>query len=286
VHPVTGVIEEESIMIKRLVCAAAVGLAATLPSLSLAQASAAASPHTLSGNLTLVSDYRFRGISQTLGGPAVQAGLDYGHASGLYLGNWNSNVSGVSFPNGAGVEMDFYGGWRGEVGAGLTLDVGGVYYLYPGTRVTGVDGRRERLDNGEVYLGLSWGPLSAKVQRALTDYFGLADNTTNFYVVPAANGSSRGTMVYSLAFSQELAPALTLNAALGHTRFARYGVLDYSDWRVGASYQLHGLTLGASVVGTSGLGTAGKAFYSATDGVGKTHKLYATRFLVSVGATF
>jgi len=272
-------------MIKRLVCAAAAALAATtIPSVGLAQAGT--SPHTLTGNLTLVSDYRFRGISQTLGGPAVQGGLDYAHASGLYLGNWNSNVSGVSFPNGAGVEMDFYGGWRGEIGAGLTLDIGGLYYLYPGTRITGVDGSRERLDNGEVYLGLSWGPLGAKVQRALTDYFGLADNTSNFYVVPAANGSSRGTMVYSLAYSQEVAPALTLNAALGHTRFARYGALNYTDWRVGASYKLHGLLLGASVVGNSGLGAAGKAFYSATDGVGKTHRLYETRLLVSVGATF
>jgi len=274
-------------MIKRLVCATGVAFAAaTLPSVGFAQASAAAGPHTLSGNLTLVSDYRFRGISQTLGGPAVQGGFDYAHSSGLYLGNWNSNVSGVSFPNGAGVEMDFYGGWRGEVGAGLTLDVGGVYYLYPGTRITGVDGTRERLDNGEVYLGLSWGPLTARVQRALTDYFGLADNTTNFYVVPAANGSSRGTMYYSLAFSQEVAPALTLSAALGQTRFARYGALDYTDWRLGASYKLHGLLLGASVVGTSGLGAAGQAFYTTTDGVGKVHRLYPNQVVVSVAATF
>lgn len=274
-------------MNKHLICAAAAALAAaTIPAVGSAQASTAASPHTLTGNLTLVSDYRFRGISQTLGGPAVQGGLDYTHRSGLYLGNWNSNVSGVSFPDGASLEMDFYGGWRGEVGAGLTLDVGGLYYLYPGTRITGVDGSRERLDNGEVYLGLSWGPLTAKVQRSLTDYFGLATNTTNFYVVPAANGSSRGTMVYSLAFSQEVAPALSVSAALGQTRFARYGALDYTDYRVGATYKLHGLLLGASVVGTSGLGAAGKAFYSATDSVGKTHKLYTTGLLVSVAATF
>ena len=61
---------------------------------------AEASPHTVTGNLGVFSSYRFRGIDQTFGKPALQGGVDYAHASGFYLGNWNSNVSsGAGFPS-------------------------------------------------------------------------------------------------------------------------------------------------------------------------------------------
>ena len=64
-----------------------------------AQAAKPASPHTFTGNVAVVSDYRFRGISQTYLEPAIQGGFDYSHASGFYFGNWNSSVSGNGFHN-------------------------------------------------------------------------------------------------------------------------------------------------------------------------------------------
>lgn len=67
-------------------------------------ADAAKDDHTVTGNVGLVSDYRFRAISQTFREPAVQGGLDYAHASGFYAGTWASNVSGNLYPNGAGME--------------------------------------------------------------------------------------------------------------------------------------------------------------------------------------
>src|SRR4051794_38631677 len=71
---------------------------------------AAPAPSPVTGNITLASEYRFRGIDQTAGKPAIQGGFDYSHASGVYLGNWNSNISqGAGFPGG-NIEMDFYGG--------------------------------------------------------------------------------------------------------------------------------------------------------------------------------
>ena len=74
-----------------------------------------ASPHTLTGNLGLFSSYRFRGIDQTFNKPALQGGIDYSHSSGIYVGNWNSNVnSGAGFPEG-NLEMDFYGGWKNDI---------------------------------------------------------------------------------------------------------------------------------------------------------------------------
>ena len=82
-----------------------------IPSLVNAQTPPAATPavaqYTLTGNVTLVSDYRFRGISQTYAGPAFQGGFDVSHTSGLYLGNWDSNVTSLVYSGGSGVEMDF-----------------------------------------------------------------------------------------------------------------------------------------------------------------------------------
>ena len=84
----------------------ALSLAAAFAAPAFAQtaapaAEAAASPHTLTGNVGLFSSYRFRGIDQTAGKPALQGGFDYSHASGIYVGNWNSNVSsGAGFPEG------------------------------------------------------------------------------------------------------------------------------------------------------------------------------------------
>ena len=66
------------------------------------------SPHSLTGNVALVSDYRFRGVSQSYRQPAIQGGFDYTHASGFYLGNWNSSVSSNAYNNGASLEVDLY----------------------------------------------------------------------------------------------------------------------------------------------------------------------------------
>ena len=86
---------------------------------------------TFTGNAGLFSDYRFRGFTQTDYKPAFQGGFDFAHKSGFYLGNWNSNVEQALF-NGASLEMDFYGGYKHTFGD-FGLDVGVIYYYYPGT---------------------------------------------------------------------------------------------------------------------------------------------------------
>ena len=110
---------------RKTLLAASMLAAFALPAVSNAQTAPAAapaaekSPHTITGNLGIFSSYRFRGIDQTFGKPALQGGIDYSHESGFYAGNWNSNVSqGAGYPGG-NLEMDFYGGWkkRGVTGA-------------------------------------------------------------------------------------------------------------------------------------------------------------------------
>ncbi|MGY8813968.1 MAG: TorF family putative porin [Gammaproteobacteria bacterium] len=90
------------------------------------------SQHSVSANVTMASDYLYRGQSQTDNSPTIQGGFDYGHEAGLYLGTWASNVSFTD----DGAEIDFYGGYGGELDNGLGYDMTVIYYWYPGTTKT------------------------------------------------------------------------------------------------------------------------------------------------------
>ncbi|HEY9037258.1 MAG TPA: TorF family putative porin [Pseudomonadales bacterium] len=84
----------------------------------------------LSANVTLASEYLWRGISQTQGKGAIQGGVDLTHESGFYLGTWASNVD---FDSEASSEWDFYTGYSFDVGPEdnpITLDVGLLEYTY------------------------------------------------------------------------------------------------------------------------------------------------------------
>jgi uncharacterized protein (TIGR02001 family) len=143
------------------------GLAAA--ALSLAALSAQAE---VTGNVAVVSDYNWRGITQTSQDPALQAGIDYAHASGFYVGAWGSNVD---FGNccDENVEVDLYTGFRG--GETVTWDVGLIYYFYPGA---------DDLDFPEIYVGLGWEWLSGKI--SYSNDFGNYDESAFYYEANAA----------------------------------------------------------------------------------------------------
>ncbi|MBL9069109.1 MAG: hypothetical protein JNM03_03880 [Sphingopyxis sp.] len=88
---------------------------------------------TITGSATVVSDYRFRGFSQSNEKAAIQGGFTIGHDSGLYAGTWGSSIG---FNN--GTEIDVFAGFAKEVTPGLTADVGATLYLYPGVNNTTV----------------------------------------------------------------------------------------------------------------------------------------------------
>ena len=144
----------------------------SVPSFALA---AEESPHKLTANVGMYSNYIFRGISQTGGDPALQGGLDYTHSSGLYIGTWGSNVGWIEDYQGydsGNVEFDVYGGYRGGFGeTGITYDVGAIQYIYPGKRGGAVDA-----DTTEIYAGLGWKWFTAKYSYYLSDeVFGFAN---------------------------------------------------------------------------------------------------------------
>jgi len=180
----------------------------------------------VSGNLGLASDYRFRGISQTQNGPAVQGGVDYAHSSGLYIGNWNSSVSSQLYTNGAGVESDIYAGYKKDIYKGVTIDVGSYNYFYPNA----TNGKNPNFNTQELFAGVGYGPVAVKYSRSTSNYFG----TQN----------SAGTQYYQADAKQSFAPLsaklkdLSLVAHYGRTAVANSGNLSYNDINVGAVYAL------------------------------------------------
>jgi uncharacterized protein (TIGR02001 family) len=132
-------------------------------------------PGDFSGNVTLTSDYVFRGVTQANEDPAIQGGLDWDSGAGFYLGTWGSNVN---FGDGdeASVELDIYGGYAGEIN-GFSYDVGFLYYWYPGAASA------LSYDFWEVYgsLGYDFGPAAVSFGLAYTpDNFGGTDDGLYF----------------------------------------------------------------------------------------------------------
>ncbi len=239
-------------------------------------APAAASDHTLTGNITVATDYRFRGLSQTFKGPAIQGGFDYAHSSGFYLGNWNSNVSTTQYNNGAGIEMDFYGGYKWELVKGVTADVGLLYYYYPGAEITGTN---KKYNNGEIYFGATWEWLSAKYNYGLTDFFGLNSSTA-----PAglANGDSKGSGYLDVTANYEFMPKTFAIAHVGHQWVKNYGALNYTDYKLGLARDFGVATVTLAYYKANGASN----LYTVTNANGSNKNIADGSFVLSVSKTF
>lgn len=175
------------------------------------------------GSADVVNDYLFRGISQTNRKPAVQAGLEFDHASGWYIGGWGSNVSWLSDastsaqPISSSLEIDLYGGYRGSFSADWSYDVGLYRYQYPGSYPAGFT-----LPNTtEGYAALTWKSVSLKYSHAFTNLFGYADSKHSSYV--------------DLSWNQEFAPGWLLNAHVGHQKVENMSGASYTDWKLGVT---------------------------------------------------
>lgn len=271
-------------LITSLLCAAFAAPVMAQEATPAAPAAAPAPEHTLSANLGLFSSYRFRGIDQTFGKPALQGGVDYAHASGVYLGNWNSNVSsGAGFPSG-NLEMDFYGGYKTSVGD-FGLDVGAIYYYYPGTdaglgRSFSPTNNRTgavhsgTVDNKEVYIGASWKFISLKYSHSLGDYFSTPDTKNTGYLDLSAN--------------YDLGNGWGINGHVGRLKFKNMNNADYTDWKVGVSKDIAGWVVAASYIGSDAKGDCGKGEFYCFSNAGSTSTKDAGQGIavVSVSRTF
>lgn len=258
--------------------AASAGSAFAQTAAPAAPAAPAATPeHTLTGNITVASDYRFRGLSQTFKGPAIQGGFDYAHSSGFYIGNWNSNVSTLQYSNGAGIEMDLYGGYKWELVKGVNADVGLLYYYYPSAEYTGSG---KKYNNGEIYFGATWEWLSAKYNYGLTDFFGLTSVTAPTGV--AANGGSKGSGYLDITANYEFMPKTFAIAHVGRQWVKNYSALNYTDYKLGVARDFGFATVGLSYYKAN----APAAIAIVTNGNGSTKNISDGSFVLSASKTF
>ncbi|MCH7630181.1 MULTISPECIES: TorF family putative porin [Novosphingobium] len=226
-------------------------------------------PVTVSGSVGLVSEYRFRGISQSDRNLAVQGGITVAHESGVYVGTWGSNLAGWGTFGGSNMELDLIAGYKTTVG-NATIDFGATWYMYPG----GFD----NTDFVEPYVKLSGtaGPVAltagvayAPQQEALGAWYATGadaaagvytdegDKNDNLYLwgdaavgVPNTGLTLKGHIGYSKG-NKGLGPFATSVAPTG----------EYWDWLVGADYAIPGTPLTAGVAYVDTDITAKKAAY-------------------------
>ena len=205
--------------------------------------------YTVTSNVGIVSNYVFRGITQTSGNPAIQGGMDYAHASGFYAGVWGSNVNwiqdSVVTSGSATLELDTYFGFKNSFATDFGYDVGYVRYNYLGDYT--VSAPYVAADTAEVYAAISYKFLTAKYSYSLLDQFLTVKNT-------------KGTNYIELNASYTIPDtSYTLSAHVGKQTYkgADSDALDaggtpatYSDYKVGVTKDISGYVLGLAYTST------------------------------------
>jgi uncharacterized protein (TIGR02001 family) len=191
-------------------------------------------------NAAFVSDYDFRGITQTGEEPAVQIGIDWVHASGWYVGSWASSVDfGTEDPS---HEVDLYTGYSGETAGGLGWDVGILYYVYPGDSAGGFP---------ELYGSLSYGWFTGAL--AYTNaYLGDYVDESAWYVAGDV-GIPMGEL--SLALHAGYSDGDGIEQAFGDA---------YADYSVGLTYSANHFEVGIKWITTDADGYDDRMVLSAS----------------------
>lgn len=192
-------------------------LALTISGLLFATSTASlhATEAPVSANISIASDYVWRGVSQTLENPAISGGFDWVPAENFYVGVWGSNVDFDAVEN---MEFDVYGGWTTELDNGLGIDLGFIQYLY-------FDDTND-VDFNELYAGVSHSGFSGMVSYD-------PDNKSGYY---------------DLGYEYELDSGISLSAHYGI--YDLDGLENYSDYSVGAAASFASLDYGLSYYDT------------------------------------
>lgn len=218
---------------------------------AFAQDTAPPPPVTVSGSVALVSDYRFRGVSQSDEEAAIQGGITLTHKSGFYASTWASNLAGWGTFGGSNMELDLVGGYKRDLGNGTAIDVGLTWYMYPGGA--------SNTDFAEGYAKLSGtlGPVTALAgvayapkQRALGNFsntpFSRGQSEDNLYLwgdISAGIPKTPVTAKAHLGYSEG-------NPGLGPNGTSVAPTGSYLDYLVGLDVTFRPVTLGIAYVGT------------------------------------
>ena len=283
---------------KKAISAVAVGLLTGLACASAfaEDAPAADAPEVspITANVTVASNYIYRGLTQTNNKPAIQGGFDYAHESGFYVGNWNSSITWISDGYGGGgqgghavsapVEMDFYAGYKKElIGEGFASDIGVLQYYYPtsglpssssNASVTATPTSRQSSgttpNTTELYVAqnFTFGPVTGfgKFSYAVTTLFGLQQSSGAYYPDLTANydtGMFGVTLNAHVGYQYVPNNIVTTSAVAGAGNGGTWNA-SYADWKLGLTKDFGG-------------GLSGSAYYTGTSAqkVGNTY-VYST----------
>ena len=218
---------------------AAAGLSLSTPAMAQSD-DEVASDFTVSANVALTTDYRFRGVSLSGGDPALQGGFDVAHDSGFYIGTWASSIDGGAAYG--DLELDIYAGWSGNLSDAVSVDVGVLYYIYP-TEDLGLD-----TDYIEPYasVGVNFGPAEATFGVAYAPEQDSLGGDDNLYLYTDVGFGLPGT-------------PLTVTGHLGYTDGPLAppllaGTTDDTglDWSLGASVAQGNFEVGVAYIGVEG----------------------------------
>jgi uncharacterized protein (TIGR02001 family) len=230
-------------------------IALSAPGLALA-ADAPASPHTVTANVGLTTDYIFRGIAQTSHNPAVQGGIDYAHSSGFYAGVWGSNVSwiadsGAVASGSVTMELDTYFGFKNSFAGDFSYDVGFIRYNYLGNYTANTASGFAKADTDEIYGAIGYKWITAKYS------YGLGQ----FLTVPGAKGTNYLELNASVPVGDT---GITLGAHVGKQTFkpATASIYTYTDYKLSVTKDIGGYVVGLAYTDTN----AGPAWTYATGG--------------------
>ncbi len=276
---------------RNLVLAGMAGMPAVLAGAPAMAADAApASPHTFTANVALVSNYIFRGLSQTFGKPAIQGGMDYAHASGVYAGLWGSSISSQQYAGG-NTELDYYFGYNGKINDDWGWTAGFYGYAYPGANYKNAlpagTYPDQTYNTEEVNAGVSWKWVSLKLSNTTSDFFGA--NTKTGYTSGSKN-STYLDLTANIPLPQDFTLLLHVGQQDVKTKLATANAAgatnpDYTDYKIGISKAFKdGWTVGLAHSKASN-----SSYYDKTAGVmdsTKTHDLGSGVTVLSVSRVF
>jgi uncharacterized protein (TIGR02001 family) len=255
----TGV---EPAMNKKALLACLTAFVAAVPAVSYAD---------VAFNVGAFSDYRYRGISQSRLKPALQGGVDYSNGP-FYAGAWASTIkwiedAGTIFATDLGgtkLELDLYGGVKGEITKELTYDVGVLAYVYPGNKTGNISPTLSNANTTEIYGALTYGPATLKYSHALTNTF--------------ANPDSKGSFYLDLSAGFDVGGGLMVTPHLGYQKIkgTYESVATYSDYSLTVSKDFSGVVVSGAIVGTD----ADKTWYITPAGkfLGKTTLVLGVKY--------
>lgn len=242
---------------KTLIALAAMAASATVFAQTAAMPVAPVPDYTLAYNVGAVTEYRYRGISQSRFDPALQGGIDFTHNSGFYLGTWASTIKWIKDAGGdSDAELDLYGGYKNTID-GIGYDVGLLRYQYPRAHL-GVSP-----NTTEVYGALTYSVATLKYSHSVTNLFGFDDSKNSGYL--------------ELAATFDLGNGFSLVPHIGHQRVANNGFFSYTDYSLTLGKDFgNGFSASLAAVGTN----AEHAAYVAPNGkfLGRSQLVAGVRY--------